>query len=71
MKKYPKWICSLCGKKYSKKQFQISTWHKGVCDVCGETADVTEPRDFYYPDFSGKKEVSNDRYSTIKERRYR
>ena len=24
MKKYPKWICSLCGKKYSKKQFQIS-----------------------------------------------
>lgn len=51
-KKYPSWICAVCGKKYSKKQFQVSTWHKGTCEVCGKEASVTEPRDFFYPNFA-------------------
>jgi hypothetical protein len=43
---YPDWICRKCGLKYGKKQKQISTWHYGKCDVCGDPAEVTEPRDF-------------------------
>ena len=52
-KKYPNWICQECGSKASKgKQFDVSTWHEGKCDVCGETKEVTEPRDFFYPEFN-------------------
>ena len=51
-KEYPEWVCQDCGTKASNgKQFDISTWHKGVCGVCNETKDVTEPRDFHYPKF--------------------
>jgi hypothetical protein len=53
LKEYPTWVCSDCGKKASKKQFLVSTWHKGICGVCGEEKIVTEPRDFYYPKFEG------------------
>lgn len=52
------WVCFDCGKKAlskpvnrSKKQFSISTVHKSLCDVCGETKPVTETRDFGYPIF--------------------
>ncbi len=58
-------ICASCGveanrltclKKYGhepiEKSFSISTFHEGVCDCCGEKKWVTEPRDFFYPDFS-------------------
>ena len=45
-----------CIKKYGsepkKLKFDISTYHMGVCDCCGETKMVTEPRDYFYPDFS-------------------
>jgi hypothetical protein len=57
--------CSKCGKeanrltclkKYGKEPtkiaFSCSTFHKGVCECCGEVAHVTEARDFFYPDFS-------------------
>jgi hypothetical protein len=51
-KSYPNWVCQDCGRKASKgKQFKVSTWSKSKCDVCGQIKDVTEPRDFYYPDF--------------------
>lgn len=44
-----------CLKKYGtppkKLTFDVSTYHRGKCDVCGETKSVTEPRDFFYPDF--------------------
>lgn len=63
-KDYPIDVCSDCGieanrltclKKYGeepkKKSFDVSTFHTGTCDVCGETKAVTEPRDFFYPDF--------------------
>ncbi|HET8686350.1 MAG TPA: hypothetical protein VFM18_06760 [Methanosarcina sp.] len=45
-KKYPDWICAACGIKYGKQSCDIATWHSGKCDVCGEDAIVTEPRDF-------------------------
>ena len=44
-----------CLKKYGKRpnqlSFSVSTYHKGKCDVCGEEKNVTEQRDFFYPDF--------------------
>lgn len=30
----------------------LSTYHKGKCDNCGDNKEVTEVRDFFYPDFS-------------------
>ena len=30
----------------------VSTFHIGICDVCGENKAVTEHRDFGYVDFS-------------------
>lgn len=56
-------LCSDCGttannmtciKKYgaraNKQAFSVSTFHTGVCDICGQTKAVTESRDFFYPD---------------------
>lgn len=64
-KDYPNWVCNKCGreanrltclKKYGKEPIKIaftcSTFHSGECDVCGEKTSVTEPRDFFYPDFT-------------------
>ena len=52
------WCCRDCGKKAlelpknkGKKQFTVSTYHGGKCDVCGEQKAVTETRDFMYPVF--------------------
>ena len=58
------WVCMGCGclangltclKKYGElpKQycFEISTYHTGKCDVCGNKTYVTEKRDFFYPSF--------------------
>jgi DNA-directed RNA polymerase subunit RPC12/RpoP len=42
------WICAECGKKYGNKECGISTWHEGVCDICGKRTFVTEPRDYGY-----------------------
>lgn len=58
-------VCNSCGisanvltclKRYGrsplKLSFSISTFHKGMCQVCGdEDIHVTEPRDFFYPEF--------------------
>ena len=45
-----------CLKKYSKRphtlSHQISTYTQGICDLCGDIVAVTEPRDFFSPDFS-------------------
>lgn len=52
-----------CMKKYGqpplKKCFDLSTFHTAICDVCGEEKSVTEPRDFFYPDFSLLKQITN------------
>jgi len=55
---YPTWVCRECGLEASKNTgnkplaFQLSTYHDGVCGVCGKEKSVTEPRDFWYPDFN-------------------
>jgi predicted ATP-dependent serine protease len=46
--KFPIWVCQDCGNKASKKQFAVSTWHLGKCDICRKEKFVTEYRDFYY-----------------------
>lgn len=40
------------GKRPNKLAFDLSTMHTGKCDVCDEETSVTEPRDFFNPDFS-------------------
>lgn len=56
IKKYPDWVCRECGLKASKgRSFLISTCHEGKCDVCGKIKMVTEPRDFFYPEFKTKE----------------
>lgn len=65
LKKYPSWICDDCGTKarnleldnrhYKKGEraplkLSISTYHEGKCKVCKQIKNVTEPRDYYFPD---------------------
>lgn len=51
---YPTQVCMDCGKKASKgKSFSVSTYSDGVCQVCFKFKEVTEPRDFFYPEFKG------------------
>jgi len=44
--KYPVWICHPCGEKHGNKPVGVATWHENTCDICGNTTEVTEPRDF-------------------------
>jgi len=61
LKPYPIDVCSECGLKASKAMgnvppaFEVSTFHYGICDVCGIYRPVTESRDFFYPPFVGHK----------------
>ena len=46
-----------CLKKFGQRPmqlaFSVSTFHTSTCDVCGsKDVPVTEPRDFFHPDFS-------------------
>lgn len=41
-------ICSDCGNKYGKYSVGCSSFHEGICDVCGKKAAITETRDFGY-----------------------
>ncbi len=55
-KHQPSWVCNDCGRKYgawfqgnySGPLGHLSTYHEGVCDVCQQTAEVTEARDYGY-----------------------
>jgi len=62
---YPEWVCNECGVLANaltcvvkrgtlpnKPAFDVSTWHSAMCDVCWRETYVTEPRDFFYPEFS-------------------
>lgn len=64
---YPRWICAACGftmnyltclEKFGqpplKATFDVSTYHKGICEVCGKETSVTESRDFFYPNIYKK-----------------
>lgn len=50
-----------CIKKYGmppkKLCFDVSTFHTNTCDFCKQDKYVTEPRDFFYPDFKLLKSV--------------
>jgi len=39
------------GKIPRKLCFDISTIHSGKCDFCEEYKEITEARDYFYPDF--------------------
>ena len=55
-KPYPQWVCQNCGITASDGRARdMSTWHKGECEVCGKIKPVTEARYFYYPIFEGFK----------------
>lgn len=47
---YPSYICLNCGEKHcnglTKNIVYASTFHMGVCDICGETSALTQPRDY-------------------------
>lgn len=55
LKPYPRWCCFDCGNKYGKSEDGVSTFHMGKCGVCGKITDVTEVRDWNYPDFPRHK----------------
>lgn len=45
-KKFPK------ARKPEKYCFDISTFHKWICDFCKKEKSITQTRDFFYPDFN-------------------
>lgn len=62
LKPYPTWCCNQCGTHArkmmgrSEPKFGMATYHMDTCDVCGVYKEVTEPRDFSYPEFEGHSE---------------
>ena len=46
------WICVACGTKHGRYRGMVSTWHVGKCDWCDREIEVTEPRDFDYPELN-------------------
>ena len=40
------------GEEPKKAKFDVSTYNETKCDICGKLKMCTEPRDFFYPDFS-------------------
>ena len=53
---YPAWVCGDCGDKYGRRECGIATWHEDECGICGQTALVTEPRDFGHLNDGWQKE---------------
>ena len=59
LKPYPTWICIVCAKnaltqeELKRLEGSVSTFHYGICGVCGEMRSVTEPRDYNFPSFPG------------------
>jgi hypothetical protein len=45
---YPDWICHECGRKHGRgwPEGHVATFHAGTCDICGQSASVSEPRDY-------------------------
>jgi len=67
VKQYPDWVCQDCGLAASGgRQFKYSTYHFGHCNVCdGDKIPVTEPRDFFYPEFKGHEKLIFSENETI------
>lgn len=45
-KSYPSAICYDCGEKHGHRVPTMATWYLETCDICGEKASCTQPRDF-------------------------
>ena len=63
-KNYPKFVCGDCGRKANrltclkkfnheptKIQFVTPKYIKSKCGVCGQIKAVTDPKNFFNPDF--------------------
>lgn len=61
---YPHYVCNKCGLEANRRtclknyralpkqpKSLLSTYHAGKCEWCGDRAQITEARDFFYPDF--------------------
>jgi hypothetical protein len=46
---YPDWICKECAKMGNGRIPTLATFHDNICGVCNEWKNVTEPRDYGYP----------------------
>jgi hypothetical protein len=50
-----------CLKRYGvpplKVAFSVSTWGVGECRICKRETEVTEERDFFYPEFELIEEI--------------
>ncbi len=48
--RYPAFICHTCGEEYGQpervRKGLVSTFHFGLCDICGREDLLTEPRDY-------------------------
>lgn len=46
----PSYICIDCGQEHCKglpeSLIHSPTFHEGVCDMCGKTSSLTQPRDY-------------------------
>ena len=51
------WICDECGHRFGSPRGMIeySTYHAGICEVCGEGKGVTASRNYGYPDLQKAK----------------
>jgi len=43
-----KWLCADCGAKRGVYRLTTGDWHKGRCDLCGESKPLTECADYGY-----------------------
>jgi hypothetical protein len=61
MKPYPHWVCEACGMRAAivsnTSINNIACWHQDVCEVCRMYTNVTEARDYGYPNFEGHDNV--------------
>lgn len=43
-----RWVCEPCMAKLGRwmSPRHVATWHIGECNICRQTKEITEPRDF-------------------------
>lgn len=60
--KEPEWVCLECATARFARipEGHIPTWSIGICGLCGEEKEVTEPRDFGITRKFLLKELPND-----------
>ena len=61
---YPHWICHECGikgvtqDKIKLKEPFVACYHVDRCEVCNKVTIVTEARDYGYPSFTKKPQIT-------------